>query len=100
MLFSATETKKTEALTRLALKEEPVYVGVDDDKETATVEGLQQGYVLCPSNKRLMVLFTFLKRNMKKKVMVFFSSCMSVKYHDELFNHIGLPVMCIHVSLN
>ena len=45
-----------------------------------------------------MLLFTFLKKNRKKKVMVFFSSCMSVKFHNELLNYIDLPVMCIHVS--
>lgn len=99
MLFSATSTKKTEALTSLALKKEPIYVGVDDSKDTATVAGLEQGYVVCPSEKRLLVLFTFLKKNRKKKVMVFFSSCMSVKFHHELFNYIDLPVMCIHVSI-
>lgn len=98
MLFSATQSKKTEALTSLALKKEPVYVGVDDTKSEATVDGLEQGYVVCPSEKRLLVLFTFLKKNRKKKVMVFFSSCMSVKYHHELFNYIDLPVMSIHVS--
>lgn len=96
MLFSATQNKKTDALTSLALKKEPVYVGVDDAKDEATVSGLEQGYVVCPSDKRLLVLFTFLKKNRKKKVMVFFSSCMSVKYHHELFNYIDLPVMCIH----
>ncbi|RZB38627.1 ATP-dependent RNA helicase pitchoune [Asbolus verrucosus] len=79
MLFSATQSKKTEALTALALKKEPIYVGVDDAKTEATVTGLEQGYVVCPSEKRLLVLFTFLKKNGKKKVMVFFSSCMSGK---------------------
>lgn len=99
MLFSATQTDKINALTKLALKKEPIYVGVDDNKETATVTGLEQGYIVCPSEKRLLVLFTFLKKNRKKKVMVFFSSCMSVKYHHELFNYIDLPVTSIHVSL-
>jgi len=98
MLFSATTTAKTEALTKLALKKEPFYVGVDDAKEMATVEGLEQGYVACPSEKRFLLLFTFLKKNRKKKVMVFFSSCMSVKFHHELLNYIDLPVMSIHVS--
>lgn len=97
MLFSATQTDKIDALTKLALKKEPIYVGVDDNKETATVSGLEQGYIVCPSEKRLLVLFTFLKKNRKKKVMVFFSSCMSVKYHNELFNYIDLPVTSIHV---
>ncbi|KAG6441249.1 probable ATP-dependent RNA helicase pitchoune [Manduca sexta] len=96
MLFSATQTKKTEALTALALKHEPVYVGVDDHREQATVDSLEQGYIVCPSERRMMVLFTFLKKNRKKKVMVFFSTCMSVKYHHELFNYIDLPVMSIH----
>ncbi|VVD02827.1 unnamed protein product [Leptidea sinapis] len=96
MLFSATQTKKTEALTALAVKHEPVYVGVDDHREQATVDSLEQGYIVCPSEKRLMVLFTFLKKNRKKKVMVFLSTCMSVKYHHELFNYIDLPVMSIH----
>lgn len=100
MLFSATQTDKIDTLTNLALNKAPIYVGVDDNKDTATVSGLEQGYILCPSEKRLLVLFTFLKKNRKKKVMVFFSSCMSVKYHHELFNYIDLPVTSIHVSFN
>jgi len=56
-----------------------------------------QGYVVCPSEKRFLLLFTFLKKNRKKKIMVFFASCMSVKFHYELLNYIDLPVMAIHV---
>ncbi|XP_055680144.1 probable ATP-dependent RNA helicase pitchoune isoform X2 [Lutzomyia longipalpis] len=96
MLFSATQTEKTDAVYKLALKGKPVYVGVDDEKEVATVSGLTQGYVVCPSEKRFLMLFTFLKKNRKKKVMVFFSSCMSVRFHHDLFNYIDLPVSAIH----
>ncbi|XP_042171296.1 ATP-dependent RNA helicase DDX18 isoform X2 [Oncorhynchus tshawytscha] len=96
MLFSATQTRKVEDLARISLKKEPLYVGVDDNKDNATVDGLEQGYVVCPSEKRFMLLFTFLKKNRKKKLMVFFSSCMSVKFHYELLNYIDLPVMAIH----
>lgn len=42
MLFSATPTQKTEALARVSLKKRPMYVGVDDAKKEATVEGLEQ----------------------------------------------------------
>ncbi|XP_060008994.1 ATP-dependent RNA helicase DDX18 isoform X1 [Lagenorhynchus albirostris] len=96
MLFSATQTRKVEDLARISLKKEPLYVGVDDDKAHATVDGLEQGYVVCPSEKRFLLLFTFLKKNRKKKLMVFFSSCKSVKYHYELLNYIDLPVLAIH----
>ncbi|KAG5334469.1 HAS1 helicase, partial [Acromyrmex charruanus] len=57
---------------------EPIYVEVDDDKEMTTMEGLQQDYIAC------------------KKVMVFFNSCMSVKYYHELLNYIDLPAMNVH----
>jgi len=98
MLFSATTTKKTEDLVKLALKKEPIYIGIEEKNkgDLATVEGLEQGYVICPSEKRFLLLFTFLKKNRKKKVMVFFSSCMSVKFNHELLNYIDLPVDCIH----
>jgi ATP-dependent RNA helicase DDX18/HAS1 len=36
----------------------------------ATVGGLEQGYVVCPSDKRFLLLLTFLKRNKGKKIMV------------------------------
>jgi ATP-dependent RNA helicase DDX18/HAS1 len=55
---------------------------------------------VCPSDKRFLLLFTFLKKNRTKKVMVFFNACLSVKYHHELLNYIDLPVMCIHVSVH
>jgi len=45
MMFSATQTEKTESLTKLALKKEPIYVGIDDNKDEATVSNLDQGWV-------------------------------------------------------
>lgn len=95
-LFSATQTTKVEDLARVSFKRKPLYVGVDDAQKHATREGLEQGYCVVPSDKRFLLLFTFLKKNMKKKVMVFFSSCASVKYHAELLNYIDLPVKDIH----
>ena len=96
MLFSATQTRKTEDLARISIKHQPTYVGVDDERSVATVEGLSQGFVVVPSEKRLLLLFTFLKKNVNKKIMVFFSTCHSTKYHYELFNFIDLPCECIH----
>ncbi|CAD5206560.1 unnamed protein product [Bursaphelenchus okinawaensis] len=97
MLFSATQTAKVDELIKAALNANPIRIGVEDKvSNEATVEGLEQGYVLCPSEKRFLLLFTFLKKNKNKKVMVFFSSCASVKYHHELLNYIDVPVMSIH----
>ncbi|MCJ1290810.1 ATP-dependent RNA helicase [Xylographa carneopallida] len=96
MLFSATQTTKVEDLARISLRPGPLYINVDHQKEHSTVEGLEQGYVVCDSDKRFLLLFSFLKRNLKKKIIVFFSSCNCVTYHSELLNYIDLPVLDLH----
>merc|ERR1711972_446116 len=94
-LFSATQTRKVADLARLSLSK-PVFVEVKSRDNVATVKGLTQGYVVCPAASRFLLLFTFLKRNKDKKVMVFLSACNCVKFHDELLNYIDMPVSCIH----
>ncbi|CAK5076420.1 unnamed protein product [Meloidogyne enterolobii] len=124
-LFSATCSAKVEELVRAALRTNPLKIGVMEQRaesltdsslnDLATREGLEQGYVVCSSEKRFLLLFTFLKKNKSKKVnilsifftratffnifqiMVFFSSCASVRFHQELLNFIDLPVLSIHV---
>lgn len=100
MLFSATQTTKVQDLARISLRPGPLHVDVDKEEATSTVSTLSQGYVVCPSDRRFLLLFTFLKKNLKKKVIVFFSSCNSVKYHGELLNYIDVPVLDLHVYSN
>ncbi|OEL19094.1 DEAD-box ATP-dependent RNA helicase 27 [Dichanthelium oligosanthes] len=101
VLFSATQTEKVEDFAKLTFRKSEerqrklVYVGLDDTM--ATVEGLEQGYCVIPSEKRFLVLYAFLRGKLKgKKVMVFFSSCNSVKFHAELLNFLGLECYDIH----
>ncbi|KAJ1338574.1 ATP-dependent RNA helicase DDX18/HAS1 [Microdochium nivale] len=96
MLFSATQTTKVEDLARISLRPGPLYINVDEEEKHSTVEGLEQGYVVCEADKRFLLLFSFLKRNLSKKVIVFFSSCACVDYHAELLNYIDLPVLSLH----
>ncbi|KAH7921954.1 DEAD-domain-containing protein [Leucogyrophana mollusca] len=96
MLFSATQTTKVQDLARISLRPGPLHIDVDKEEATSTVSTLSQGYVVCPSDRRFLLLFTFLKKNLKKKVIVFFSSCNSVKYHGELLNYIDVPVLDLH----
>lgn len=96
MLFSATQTTKVEDLARISLRPGPLYINVDHAQEHSTVAGLEQGYVICDSDMRFRLLFTFLKKHPKKKIIVFFSSCNCVKYYSELLNYIDLPVLDLH----
>jgi len=97
MLFSATQTTKVDDLARMSLRPGAVSVDVGKRESTSTVSTLTQGYVVCSSEKRFLLLYTFLNRNRKKKVIVFFSSCNSVKYHAELLNYIDVNVLDLHV---
>ncbi|XBI79716.1 hypothetical protein VPH35_089089 [Triticum aestivum] len=78
VLFSATQTKEVEDFAKLSFekneerKEKPVYISVDDGKSNATVEGLQQGYCVIPSDKS------------------------SVKFHAELLNFLQIECEDIH----
>ncbi|KAK5278753.1 ATP-dependent RNA helicase, partial [Cryomyces antarcticus] len=96
MLFSATQTTKVEDLARISLRPGPLYINVDSAQVHSTVAGLEQGYVICDSDMRFRLLFTFLKRHPKKKIIVFFSSCNCVNYYAELLNYIDLPVLDLH----
>ena len=96
LLFSATMTTKVEDLARISLRPGPLYINVDEEKQFSTVEGLEQGYVVCDSDKRFLLLYSFLRRMQKKKVIVFFSSCNSVKYYGELLRYIDLPVLDLY----
>ncbi|KAH1126926.1 hypothetical protein GLYMA_06G209400v4 [Glycine max] len=95
-LFSATQTKKVKDLARLSFQTTPIYIDVDDGRKKVTNEGLQQGYVVVHCAKRFVVLYSFLRRYQSKKVMVFFSSCNSVKFHADLLKCTGLDCLNIH----
>jgi len=96
MLFSATQTTRVEDLVRVSFREKPIYIGVDDRAENATAAGIEQGFVIVQSERRFQLLFTFLKKNLRKKIIVFMSSCNAVKFYSELLNFIDVPVLSLH----
>lgn len=92
LLFSATQTREVEQLARLALKA-PVLLSID---EPAPIARLQQGFIVCAAEARFRLLYTFLRRNIGLKLMVFFSSCDSVRFHADLLGFVDLPVLALH----
>lgn len=105
-LFSATQTTKVGDLIRLSLKE-PTLIEIRDDE--ATVHSLKQYYIICESRDRLSLLYKILKEKSKAtvsnpdgqtrplKIMVFFSTCQSTQFHEDLFRLFdGLSVLSLH----
>ena len=74
-MFSATLQAKLDDIITMSLKDpQKVEVG-----ETTTVNSLEQGVVILEPENKFRFLYTFIRKNVEKKIMVFFSSCNAVK---------------------
>lgn len=97
LMFSATQTKRVSDLARLSLTE-PEFVSVHEAAESATPSTLQQNYLVTPLPEKLDVLWSFIRANVKKKILVFLSSGKQVRFVYESFRHLqpGIPLLHLH----
>lgn len=97
LLFSATQTKKVSELARLSLRD-PEYVSVHEAASSATPSTLQQHYIVTPLPEKLDTLWSFIRANLKAKILVFLSSGKQVRFVYESFRHLqpGIPLLHLH----
>ncbi|XP_019190349.1 PREDICTED: DEAD-box ATP-dependent RNA helicase 32 [Ipomoea nil] len=97
LLFSATQTKSVKDLARLSLKD-PEYLSVHEESTTATPSGLMQTAMIVPLHQKLDMLWSFIKKHLNNKILVFLSSCKQVKFVYEAFRKLrpGVPLKCLH----
>lgn len=97
LLFSATQTRKVSDLARLSLKD-PEYVSVHEAASSATPSTLQQHYIVTPLPEKVNTLWSFIKANLKSKMLVFLSSGKQVRFVYESFRHLqpGIPLLHLH----
>ncbi|KAK7080379.1 ATP-dependent RNA helicase ddx18 [Halocaridina rubra] len=96
MFFSATKDRKVNLLARLSLSDKPLEVEDRSLKKRATVDGLQQAFVICQTDKKFLILHNFLEQNKKKKIMVFFTTCNAVKFYHGILHALNIKVLHIH----
>lgn len=96
-LFSATQTKSIKDLARLSLNR-PEYLAVHAGDEETTPKQLIQYFIQVPLDKKLDVLFSFIKSHIKSKMIIFFSTCAQVRYVYECFRSMqpGTVLMALH----
>ena len=59
-------------------------------------EAYDHTFVTCPESLRFRFLYTFLKKNLDKKIMIFFSTTNSAKFHSKLLNHFHISTLLMH----
>ena len=66
--------------------------------DSALYEAYDHTFVTCPECLRFRFLYTFLRKNLNKKIMIFFSTTNSVRYHAGLLDMFHIPVLTMHGS--
>ncbi|KAG2637341.1 DEAD-box ATP-dependent RNA helicase 32-like [Panicum virgatum] len=97
LLFSATQTKSVKDLARVSLRD-PEYISVHEEARTATPDTLEQYAMIVPLEQKLNMLWSFIKRHLNSKTIVFLSSVKQVKFVFEIFKKLrpGVPLKCMH----
>ncbi|KAK6212710.1 ATP-dependent RNA helicase dbp4 [Pestalotiopsis sp. IQ-011] len=97
VLFSATQSRKVSDLARLSLKD-PEYISVHEAATSATPSTLAQHYLVTPLPDKIDTLYSFIKSNLKSKIIVFLSSGKQVRFVYESFRHLqpGIPLLHLH----
>lgn len=93
MLFSATLSPKVEDIITLSMKN---YQFIGIKSKEATVSTLEQGYVVVEPDKKFRFLYSFIRKNLNKKIMVFFSTIKAVEFYSALLNYVDIPCKAIH----
>lgn len=114
LLFSATQSGSIASLARLSLRD-PVYVSVRDkeagsevtDGEASTSQrrigdletpkGLEQHYMVVDLDRKLDILWGFIKSHLACKTLVFMSSCKQVRFVYETFRHLRPGTSLLHI---
>lgn len=101
LLFSATQTRSIKDLARLSLQN-PVYVSVHEHSAKATPDQLQEYYIVCDLSQKMSMLWSFVKNNARKKILVFVQCCKQAKYFTELFRRLRSPtqITALYGTLN
>lgn len=89
-LFSATLSDKVLRMRNLRLRENLVRLDSDESATYTTRINFEQGYIVCPSDLKFLLLYTFIKKKTNQKAIVFMSTCAAVEFYADFLRYIGL----------
>jgi len=100
-IFGTEKTDRVEGLVELVCRPDAVRITSTATGTTnANASTQTQGYVLVEADKRFLLLYSFLKKFQRKRIVVFVSSTPGVLFCDEAFGSFDLSVHAIHGRQN
>ncbi|KAL8270867.1 hypothetical protein Esti_005238 [Eimeria stiedai] len=103
LLFSATLRSAVQRLGQLLCSSKPESLGVDTPPQQQQQQQhsggpLKQSYLVISPKHKTSALFSILRAQCKKKIIVFVSSCKQAKFIHDTFKALkpGLSLLCLH----
>ena len=98
LLFSATQTKDLHSLSTVPISN-PYYISVHSKSRLITPKKLCQNFMVCSMEHKLAYVFSFIKKHVREKTIIFFSTCNQVRYVylalSRLLKKDGACTMCL-----
>ena len=63
---------------------------------TSKYNGYRHHFITVKEHHRFLLLYNFLKRNLRSKIIVYFSTTKSTQYHGKLLQHLQFDVNYVH----
>lgn len=100
LLFSATQTRSIKKLAKLSLVS-PEVILAHEESTAATPTQLTQIYSIVPLERKLEVLYSFIRSHLRSKIIVFCSTCKQVQFMDSVFRKLqpGIRILALHGKL-
>lgn len=87
-------------MKNLSLKQNLVKLDADETGSYTTRINFEQGYIICPSDLKFLLLYTFIKKKSTQKVICFMSTCAAVEFFSDFLRYIGVKdVLAIYGKL-
>ena len=96
IMFTATQNKQINIVSSFSFKKKPIYLNIKTENSMSTSKNIKHGFTICQIEEKLLILISLIRKNIKKKIIVFFSSCNEVRFFSCLFKLLKIPVIELH----
>ena len=96
IMFTATKKKQFNIFSFFTKKKKPILIDLEEKTHESECKNIIHGFTICHIEEKLLLLIMLIKKNLDKKMIIFFSSCNEVKFFSSLFKLLNISVIELH----